>query len=54
MQSSDLPLRHPVSTKINRQDYEALIDRTRVQKITPTALVRVALRQYLCSPLQKK
>jgi hypothetical protein len=43
----ETPLNQPITTKLSARDYKALLDRARVTGINQTALVRLAIRQYL-------
>jgi hypothetical protein len=42
-----IPLDHPVTTKLSKLDYQALLDRARRERTNKTAVLRCALRQYL-------
>jgi len=37
----------PIATRLSEGDYEALLDRARLQGMTQTELIRTAIRQHL-------
>lgn len=43
----DIPLDHPVTTKLSKQDYHSLLNRVRKERTNQTELLRRALRKYL-------
>ncbi len=43
----DIPLDHPVTTKLSKQDYHSLLTRVRRERTNQTELLRRALREYL-------
>ncbi len=43
----DIPLDHPVTTKLSKRDYHSLLNRVRRERTNQTELLRRALREYL-------
>lgn len=41
------PMTQPITTKLSAHDYQALLDRAKIQGINQTTLVRLAIRRYL-------
>ncbi|MEP0872859.1 ribbon-helix-helix domain-containing protein [Trichocoleus desertorum AS-A10] len=42
-----IPLNTPVTTKLNELEYRTLVNQAQAEGTTKTALIRLALRQYL-------
>lgn len=43
----EIPLTFQIQTKVNEEDYMTLIQRTRIESMSQSALIRDAVRQYL-------
>lgn len=43
----EVPLQFQIQTKVNEYDYMTLIQRTRIESVSQSALIRDAVRQYL-------
>jgi predicted DNA binding CopG/RHH family protein len=47
IQTTEAVLDRPITTRLTRDDYEAVLQRARAEEVNQTTLIRLAVRQYL-------